>query len=309
MDRLSKDIWDQIKVDVPRDLRAKLDDIPTTKRWSEIRDVIQEDETILKTMQDGWEKAKQTIPFTLKKTPPYIFKAIPWDNVTKLVNFVLTGQMQTTKELYERLVRAGAVKGSALTYLRAVAPTLLIPTIMATGKTIFFPAVEGIEGAINSVIRFFGGETEINVVDWEPVFEDGKYNLSLTIKDNFKSLVGDESSFFQYQGSDFIPGVNSYIDDLVDWYFSIGYKDPSDPPKPEKTFKDVVNDMEVSTVKKFAPETIKDYIWMKDDGNVYLAAIEVNSNGDEIEVDYPITFENGVYMVETPEGKIKLKDY
>jgi hypothetical protein len=48
---------------------------------------------------------------------------------------------------------------------------------------------------------------------------------------------------------------------------------------------------------------------MKDDGNVYLAAIEVNSNGDEIEVDYPITFENGVYMVETPEGKIKLKDY
>jgi len=310
MDRLSKDIWDQIKTDVPRDLRNKLDNIEVTKRWKELRDTIQTDETIGKTVQNGWEKFKETMPFRFKKGfPPMVFKKIPMANLTKLVNFVVTGQMQTTRELYERLVKAGAAKGSALTYLRAVAPTLLIPTVMALGKTIFGPIGKGIENSINSIGRFFEKDWDANVTDWEPEVNDGKLNMAKTIKENFKSLVGDESNFFQYQGSDFIPGVNSYIDDLINWFYTIGYKDSSNPPKPEKTFKDVVNNMEVSLIKKSAPEYVQDYIWMDDDGNVYVAGVEKDDNGKEIEVDYPITFENGVYMVEVPEGKIELKNF
>jgi len=301
MDRLGSDIWDQIKKDVPLDLRNKLDNIEVTKRWKELRDTIQTDETIGKTVQNGWEKFKETMPFKFKKGfPPIVFKKIPMANVTKLVNFVLTGQMQTTRELYERLVKAGAAKGSALTYLRAVAPTLLIPTVMALGKTIIGPTGKGIENAINSIGRFFEKDWDVNVTDWEPEVNDGKVNIAKTIKENFKSLVGDESSFFQYQGSDFIPGVNSYVDDLVNWYFTIGYKDPSSPPQPETTISDVRDNLSVEQVKLIAPEDIKDYIWSKD-GDILLAG----PNNE----DYPITLEDGVYMVELPSGKIKLKEY
>ena len=301
MDRLGSDIWDQIKKDVPIDLRNKLDNIEVTKRWKELRDTIQNDETIGKTIKNGWEKFKETIPLRFKKGfPPIVFKKIPIENLTKLINFILTGQMQTTRELYERLVKAGAAKGSALTYLRAVAPTLLIPTVIASGKTLLGPAGKGIEEAINGIGGFFDKDWDVNVTDWEPEFKEGKINIAKTIKENFKSLVGDESNFFQYQGSDFIPGVNSYIDDLVNWYFTIGYKDPSSPPQPETTISDVRNNLSLEQAKLIAPEDIKDYIWSKD-GVILLAG----PNNE----DYPITLEDGIYMVELPSGKIKLKEY
>ena len=66
MNGLGMDIWDQIKVDVPRDLKNKLDNIDVTKRWKELRDIIQSDETIGKTVQDGWDKFKEHYLFTLK---------------------------------------------------------------------------------------------------------------------------------------------------------------------------------------------------------------------------------------------------
>ena len=306
MDRLSKDIWDQIKVDVPRDLRKKLEDIPTTKRWSEIRDVIQEDETIGKTVQNGWEKFKETIPLRFKKGfPPIVFKKIPSENVIKLINFVFTGQMQTTRELYERLVKAGAVKGSALTYLRAVAPTLLIPTVIALGKTIIGPTGKGIENSINKIGRFFEKDWDVNVTNWEPEFNEGKVNLAKTIKENFKSLVGDESDFFQYQGSDFIPGVNSYIDDLINWYFTIGHKDPSSPPQPETTISDTTPtdtqlEYTLDSVKSVAPAILENSIF-ENDGLIYLR--------DENSIDCLVTLEDGVYYVDLPSGKMKLNEY
>tara|TARA_B110000858_G_scaffold109068_2_gene124621 strand:- start:82 stop:1722 length:1641 start_codon:yes stop_codon:yes gene_type:complete len=306
MDRLGSDIWDQIKVDVPRDLKSKLDNIEVTKRWKELRETIQTDETIGKTVLDGWDKFKETLPFYFKKSAiPIRFKPVPLENLTKLVNFILTGQMQTTRELYERLVKAGAIKGSSLTYLRAVSPTLLIPTVIALGKTVLGPTGKGIENSINSIGGFFDKDWDVNVTDWEPEVQEGKVNVSNTIKQNFKSLVGDESSFFQYQGSDFIPGVNSYIDDLVDWYFTIGYKDSSTPPQPKTTISDVENNVKLKAAKLSAPKEIREFIW-SDTGAIKLAGPN--------NVDYPITFEGGFYMVELPvDGsgteKIKLKDY
>lgn len=301
MNGLGMDIWDQIKVDVPRDLKNKLDNIDVTKRWKELRDIIQSDETIGKTVQDGWDKFKETLPFYFKKSIfPIRFKKVPLANLNKLSNFILTGQMQTTRELYERLVKAGALKGSALTYLRAVTPTLLIPTVMALGKTILGPTGKAIENSINSIGGFFDKDWDVNVTDWEPEVKDGKVNVSNTIKQNFKSLVGNESSFFQYQKSDFIPLVNSYVDDLVDWYFSIGYKDPSNPPKHATTINDLRYDLMLNSVKLSAPEKIHDFIW-SDSTGVKLAG--PNNK------DYEIKLEGGKYMVYLPSGKINIKDY
>lgn len=69
----------------------------------------------------------------------------------------------------------------------------------------------------------------------------------------------------------------------------------------------------VDAAKEVAHEEAKDYIWSNKNGDILLAALEkrVNDSGEEVEVevDYPITLEDGVYMVEIPEGKIKLKEY
>lgn len=52
----------------------------------------------------------------------------------------------------------------------------------------------------------------------------------------------------------------------------------------------------IEDAKNSASEDIRDYINKKGDGNLYLG-------------DYPITLENNVYMVQLPDGKIKLSDY
>ena len=59
-------------------------------------------------------------------------------------------------------------------------------------------------------------------------------------------------------------------------------------------------ELTVDAVKEVTPDDIRDLIWTKD-GVIYLV------NGDE---DYPITIEDGVYIVNHPrEGKIKLEEY
>jgi hypothetical protein len=50
-----------------------------------------------------------------------------------------------------------------------------------------------------------------------------------------------------------------------------------------------------------APPEIKEFIWLDNDSQIKLAVGETDA--------YLITLENGVYMIDTPAGKIKLSDY
>jgi hypothetical protein len=126
----------------------------------------------------------------------------------------------------------GYPKGTFITYLKAVAPTLLIPSTIALGKTFIGPAGKQIEDSINSIGTLFDKDWDINITNWEPETEEGRLNMLNTITKSFESLWGDESEFFQYQWNDFMPGFNSYVGDLVDWWFTIGYKGDSEPPQP-----------------------------------------------------------------------------
>lgn len=75
-----------------------------------------------------------------------------------------------------------------------------------------------------------------------------------------------------------------------------------DPDEVDSELKKLEPTLEytVDAVKEVAPEDIKDYIWSKN-GDILLAG----PNNE----DYPITLEDGEYMVELPSGKIKLKEY
>ena len=255
---LNNDIWDLIKKDIPKDLRKKLQLLDSTKRWAEIREVLNDDESIGKTISTGYQKFKDTLPFKFRKGFPQIwFKKISAEDSTKLVNFILTGQMQTTRELYERLIKMGYAKGTAITYLKAVAPTLLIPSTIALGKTFIGPLGKQIEDSINNIGTFFDKDWDYNITNWEPETEEGKLNMLNTITKSFKSLWGDESEFFQYQWNDFMPGFNTYVLDLVDWWFTIGYKGDSEPPQPvtsepNKTSTPTIEDFKVFIKEKWA---------------------------------------------------------
>lgn len=115
--------------------------------------------------------------------------------------------------------------------------------------------------------------------------------------------VGDVWTILKEAADDMKSGLSSAWDSIT----SLGKEEGIDIDE-EGTLE-----LTVDAAKEVAHEDAKDYIWSNKNGDILLAAKEkkVNDSGEEIwvEVDYPITLEDGVYMVEIPEGKIKLKEY
>lgn len=229
------------------------------------------------------------------------------EGVQRLFNFIAFNSAQTGADILKRLIKSpppgqkGSNKWIVETYLRAIGPQLIIPFANAAFWTVWIPGSEFAQASAD----WLGLDVEWDV--FESSFSELLADLWL---DNLLDIWNkDPEKDTQIELGDLLPIFRSRLVEMIESFAANDdYKEPSGDGESTTSSTDVTtttsvnNDTQrpnVDGAKSVAPEDIHQFIKNTNEG------LRLTDGKNS----YPITLENDVYMVELPDGKIKLSDY